>query len=80
MSELAQMRDKGYALGRDEYREGISGIAAPVIGTDGKVYATLGVSLPSFRLTAETEAPIIKAVIEAAAAFSAQLGYHPIAQ
>lgn len=75
--ELCQMRKKGYAIGRGEYREGISGIAAPVIGTDGKVYATLGVSMPSFRLTEETEASIVAAVVDAAKAFSAQLGYRP---
>lgn len=76
LAQLAQMRLLGFAIGRDEYLAGISGIAAPVIGTDGKVYATLGVSMPSFRLTPETEPAIVAAVLAAAKSFSAQLGYH----
>lgn len=78
LTQLAGMRATGCAIGRDEYRDGISGVAAPVIGTDGKAYATIGVSMPSYRLSPEKLAAISDVVRRAAISFSAQLGHQPL--
>jgi IclR family KDG regulon transcriptional repressor len=74
-ADLAKSRSVGVAVGRDEYREGVSGVAAPVIGTDGVTYGTIGVSLPSFRLTPKSLPKLISSVSDAALRFSEQIGF-----
>lgn len=68
-------RKLGATLGIDEYREGVSGVAAPVIGTDGNAYGAIGISMPSFRLTEEALPKLIETVADAARRFSQQIGF-----
>jgi DNA-binding IclR family transcriptional regulator len=48
--ESARVRERGYAVTREELEIGLDGVAAPVRGADGEVFAALGVSGPSGRL------------------------------
>jgi IclR family transcriptional regulator, acetate operon repressor len=48
--EAAQIRDRGFAVTREELEIGLDAVAAPVRGPDGEVFAALGVSGPSGRL------------------------------
>ncbi|MGB3256731.1 MAG: IclR family transcriptional regulator [Ornithinimicrobium sp.] len=50
VSELAHIRNRGYAYARDELEVGLSGLAAPVRGLDGAVIAAIGISGPTARL------------------------------
>jgi IclR family transcriptional regulator, KDG regulon repressor len=74
-TNLAKARVEGVGVGVDEYREGVSGVAAPVIGTDGDAYGAIGVSLPTFRLTPEALPNLISSVSDIARRFSEQIGY-----
>lgn len=65
----------GVAIGIDEYRPGVSGVAAPVIGPDGRVHAMIGISLPTIRMTEVAQPDFIRSVRQAAREFSEQLGY-----
>lgn len=75
-ADLDRARAAGAAVGSDEYRDGVSGVAAPVIGTDGKTYGTVGISLPTFRLTEAALPDFTRTVAEVARRFSRQIGHH----
>ncbi|MBS1881333.1 MAG: IclR family transcriptional regulator [Actinobacteria bacterium] len=46
--ELATIRDRGYAIDREEFSPGVTCLAAPIL-EDGSLIAALGVSVPSDR-------------------------------
>lgn len=50
LRELEERRRFGYAVEEDEYLEGVSGVAAPVIVEGGRPLAALGVVGPSTRM------------------------------
>lgn len=49
-ADLADARDRGFAVTHDELEVGLSGVAAPVFGPDATVVATVGISGPTARL------------------------------
>jgi DNA-binding IclR family transcriptional regulator len=73
--ELAQIRQRGYAVAREELEEGLSAVAAPIMDHEGHVIAAISVSGPSFRLTEERLVELAEMTCDAAEAVSCQLGY-----
>ncbi len=73
--ELAQIRQRGYAVAREELEEGLSAVAAPIMNYEGHVIAVISVSGPSFRLTEERLTELGEMSLQAAEAISRQLGY-----
>lgn len=66
-TELQAIARKGVAVNREERYEGVSGIAAPVLGPDGIAHAAVGVQGPSLRLTParlQQLAPVVKHAAE----------------
>ena len=50
-ADLAATRERGYAIDREEFQEGVSGVSAPVFNPKGQVIATLSLVGPAFRMT-----------------------------
>lgn len=75
MAGLAQTREQGYALDREEFEEGLRCVAAPIRDYTGTVVASAGIAGPAVRVTEERMPEFIKAVTEATQAVSAHLGY-----
>ncbi|MGC1206465.1 MAG: IclR family transcriptional regulator [Ornithinimicrobium sp.] len=50
LTELIEIRRRGYAYAKDELELGLTGLAAPVLGLDGSVIAAIGISGPTARL------------------------------
>ncbi|MBE9508830.1 MAG: IclR family transcriptional regulator [Chloroflexi bacterium] len=73
--ELAEIRQRGYAVAREELEEGLSAVAAPVMNHEGHVIAVISVSGPSFRLTEERLVELAEMTRETAKAVSHQLGW-----
>lgn len=73
---LAEVRTQGYARDDEEFRVGLSAIAAPVYGAEGNVIAAVGVTLLRQAKLAgdKTVARIVPALVEAARELSAELG------
>ncbi len=71
---LAVVRERGYATNADESEAGVSGVAAPVRDSTGRVRAALTVSAPTSRLTDEQIAVIAPATINAAAELGSRFG------
>lgn len=71
----AETRERGWALNEESYREGVSGVAAPIRDWTGAVTASIGCCLPSRRLTDPEE--LAERCMSAAAGISAELGFVP---
>lgn len=74
LEQLRLVRQRGYAVNRGEFRTGVTGIGAAILGPDGRVVAGVGIWGPHERL-----APMIeqhaKHVLRCADDISRELGY-----
>ena len=74
-AELKAVRSRGYAIDNEEKEEGLRCVSAAVRSHSGKLAAAMSVSGPAFRMTKERVPEIGRALMEAAAKLSAELGY-----
>jgi IclR family acetate operon transcriptional repressor len=65
LAELAEVRARGYADNRGEWRSDIAAVASAVLGPDGPV-ASLSVSTPASRMPDELRPEYGKLVTQAA--------------
>ncbi len=72
--QLAQCREQGYALDRQEYEIGVNGIATWIVDGLGDVAAAISVVGHSGRLTEEAMQHIAPELIAAANAIATALG------
>jgi DNA-binding IclR family transcriptional regulator len=73
--ELARVREQGYAVAADELEVGLTAAAAPIRNAHGDVVASMSVSGPTFRLTAERVEEVVDRLKEAADEVSHRLGW-----
>jgi DNA-binding IclR family transcriptional regulator len=72
--ELARVRQRGYALDREEARAMACCIAAPILGGDGQALAAVSISGPSSRFNPLKDRTVSARLIEIARELSAKLG------
>jgi len=73
--ELKEIRAIGIAYGREEFHQGICGIAAPVFNLYGDVAGAIVATLPSIRFNRETKGFIEPRLKNAAERISHHLGF-----
>jgi len=73
LAELAEVRRVGWARQREEIVDDISGFAAPVIGSDGRLLAALVVTGPTSRVD-EQHPRIVTELVRQARALSEDIG------
>lgn len=73
--QLQEFQQQGYAVDREEVRTGISALGAPIFNHEGKPFAAVVVIIPTQRLIADPDSPIVRALKETAAAISALYFY-----
>jgi DNA-binding IclR family transcriptional regulator len=73
-AEFEAVRHRGYSITCGEWREGVTGLAAPIRSANGAVVAGIGIAGPSERLRAADLAALGDAVVFAANAVSNGLG------
>lgn len=73
--DLNEARERGWAIDRGENEEGVSCIAAPILGAGGRVAGALSVSAPAHRISRTLENDVAAAVSAAALEASERLGY-----
>ena len=74
-AELAAVRERGWAATAEEFEIGLNALAAPVHGETGEVVAAVGVSGPSYRLTADSFSAAAERLRAGAREISARLGH-----
>jgi DNA-binding IclR family transcriptional regulator len=70
--ELRSVRARGYALNREEWREDVCGLGAPVWNHENRVVASISITTPASRFDEEALRPL---VIAAARGVSRELGW-----
>jgi len=75
--ELAEIREAGWSMDREEHEEGVACICAPVRDHTGRTIAALSVSWPKFRFDSDKNAEYIAVIAEHAARLSSLMGYLP---
>ncbi|WP_024874857.1 IclR family transcriptional regulator [Saccharomonospora piscinae] len=76
-AELGRVRHDGYAASFEELEVGMHAVAVPVYGADGQVIAAISASGPSYRLSRDRVAQVVRPLAEAATELSSQLGHFP---
>ena len=72
--ELVQVKEQGYAIGREDFEIGLNEIAAPIHDHTGEVMAAISISGPAFRVSPERFVSLIQHVQQAASTLSERLG------
>ncbi|MBX6383352.1 MAG: IclR family transcriptional regulator [Microbispora sp.] len=72
--ELAQVRERGYAMSLEELEEGLNALAAPVRSFRGEVVAAVSASGPAYRFSEERMREVAPILVEGAAEISRRLG------
>ena len=74
-AQLAAIRERGWSVTEQELELGLNAVAAPIHGADGSVLATVCVSGPVFRLTAERMDEVGALTADAGRSISRRLGF-----
>jgi DNA-binding IclR family transcriptional regulator len=72
--ELLEVRRRGFAVNRGEWRDGVCGVAAPVFGLGGRPVAAIGLSGPESRLTPERLEAFADRIVAAARDLTQKMG------
>ena len=75
--ELADIRRRGYATGRQDRQLGVSGVSAPIFNDAGEAIASITIAAPAARGTPEQLEAWAPAVLQAASRISDLLGHGP---
>jgi DNA-binding IclR family transcriptional regulator len=73
--DLAQARERGYAVTLEELEIGLHAVAAPIRARDGEVVAALSASGPAYRFTEERIHELVPALLRGAHEISHRMGY-----
>lgn len=76
LKELENVRTKGYAINKGEWREQVMGLAAPIRDMSGQVVAAMGISGPSERINLLNFDTMGVRLINSTDQISQRLGYH----
>jgi len=74
LKEMERIRKNGNAMNRGEWRDGVWGVAAPIMGAKGVAIAALGISGPAERIRKRTFHRSVTQVSTAATLISEKLG------
>jgi DNA-binding IclR family transcriptional regulator len=74
LAELAQVRGRGHASNRGEWREMVNSIAAPLWDGKPEPVAAIGITGPKPRMTLARQRELLPLLLESAAAISRRLG------
>jgi DNA-binding IclR family transcriptional regulator len=72
---LAQVCRDGYATAQEDFEEGFSAIAAPILNHRHEVVGTIAISGPTYRLSSEQFESFVESLLEATGKVSAELGF-----
>jgi DNA-binding IclR family transcriptional regulator len=75
LTELENVRRRGWGCTAEELEVGLNAVAAPIRGGDGEVVAAVSVSGPAYRMTPDTYPSIAERLRAGADEISSRIGY-----
>jgi len=75
--DLIQIRERGYALDKQELERGLNGVAAPILTRDGRLLAAVGIAGPTLRFRGKELSRQIALAKEIAFKISSSVGDQP---
>jgi len=72
---LAETEKRGFSINHGEYRADVTGVAAPIRDQEGYVFSAVGISGPSYRLSAKAIQNVAPVVATTAQKISTQMGF-----
>jgi DNA-binding IclR family transcriptional regulator len=75
--EMKRIRKCGYSISSEEGTTGLAGVAAPIFGADGRLVASVALSVPLQRAGRQRLRALAPVVVKTAKLASGQLGYRP---
>lgn len=75
VAELANIRQRGYAVDDEENEVGVRCVGAPIFDRTGHVFAAISVSAPAYRFHIPRVEEVSSLVLDVTRAISARLGY-----
>ena len=76
-TELAAIRQRGYAIDDSEHQVWVRCVAAPIRNSSGHVFASVSVTGPADRMTDAKIASLAPLVVQTADSISRQIGFEP---
>jgi len=73
--DLEKVRQQGYAVAHQEFKEGLSAVAAPLFDHSGMVIATISISGPTYRMEKDKIETYLPYLLETSKEISLKLGY-----
>ena len=73
--DLAETEKRGFSINHGEYRADVTGVAAPIRDQEGYVFSAVGISGPSYRLSAKAIQNVAPVVATTAQKISTQMGF-----
>lgn len=77
-AQLAEVRERGWALAVDELDVGLTALAAPVRDTHGDIVASVSVSFPTFRFDRARLDELVPLVLDATDEVTSRLAHAPV--
>lgn len=75
LSELREIRNRGYAVNEGELVADVGAVASPVRDVEGKVVAAVTATVPLYRFDAHQRAELTRLILETTHRISERLGY-----
>jgi DNA-binding IclR family transcriptional regulator len=79
-ADLAEIRDRGYAITQGQKIEGAVGIGAPIFNSERRVIGSFCMTIPETRFNKKTQTRLSQILMSRAGELSRALGYAPLPQ
>jgi DNA-binding IclR family transcriptional regulator len=80
LSDLAEIRSRGYAITHGQKIEGAVGIGAPIFNSERRVIGSFCMTIPETRFNAKTQTRLSQILMARAGELSRVFGYEPLSQ
>jgi DNA-binding IclR family transcriptional regulator len=80
LADLAEIRERGYAITQGQNIEGAVGIGAPLFNSERRVIGSFCMTIPETRFNKKTQARLSQILMARAGELSRALGYAPLPQ
>jgi DNA-binding IclR family transcriptional regulator len=72
--DLREIRERGFAISKEEYENDINAVAAPILNADGSPMAVIAIVGPSYRLSQDCMMRLGQSILETTSTITREIG------